>query len=94
MGNLTGILHGRPGAGVIADRVGPSTLQRAAALILAVVVIPSVMVLSSALQDAPIRLGAASPRTVVAPDLIRVDDPEATEVARAAAAEAVAPVLV
>ncbi|MBW3575155.1 MAG: GDP-L-fucose synthase [Actinobacteria bacterium] len=44
--------------------------------------------------DQPVRLGEPSPRTIVAPDLIRVADPEATARARRQAAAEVAPVVV
>lgn len=61
---------------------GPAWLGRAVALLLAVVGVPLVLSVSAIVMDAPIRLGEPSPRTVVAPDLIRVEDEEATERAR------------
>jgi len=59
-----------------------------------VVAIPAVMSVTALLQEAPLREGEPAPRTVIAPDLIRVDDPAATELARRLAADAVEPVLV
>jgi len=67
---------------------------RLLALLLALIGVPLVLGISSLLQDQPIRAGAPSPRTVIAPELIRVADPEATERERRAAAAAVDPVLV
>jgi cyclic-di-AMP phosphodiesterase PgpH len=57
----------------------PSWLLRGVAMVLAVLGVPLVLSASAFLQDTPIRLGEPSPRTVVAPDLIRVLDEEATE---------------
>lgn len=73
---------------------GSRRTQRLAALVLAVIAVPAVLSADGALRDAPIVVGEPSPRTVVAPDLIRVGDPEATAVARDDAAVAVAPVLI
>jgi len=56
--------------------------------------IPAVLAVASFLQDTPVRAGEPAPRTVIAPDLIRVSDPDATERARREAAAAVEPVLV
>jgi cyclic-di-AMP phosphodiesterase PgpH len=70
----------------------PRWLQRAFALVIVVLGVPLVLSTSAFLQDAPIRVGEASPRTVVAPDLIRVLDQEATERAQRDAANAVQPV--
>ncbi|HVL99106.1 MAG TPA: HDIG domain-containing protein [Egibacteraceae bacterium] len=53
---------------------------------------PALLGVSEFLQDTPIRVGEPSPRTVVAPDTIRVADPDATARAKREAAEAVAPV--
>lgn len=53
--------------------------QRVLALVLALVAIPAILSISAFWQETPIRLGEAAPRTVLAPDLIRVDDPETTE---------------
>jgi cyclic-di-AMP phosphodiesterase PgpH len=64
-------------------------------LIAAVIIIglPTVLSVPAFLADAPIRVGEDSPRTVFAPSLIRVDDPEATERARQDAAEDVDPIV-
>lgn len=67
---------------------------RLLALVMALVGVPLVLGISSLLQDQPIRAGEPSPRTVIAPELIRVADPEATERERRAAAASVEPVLV
>ncbi|MBA2318689.1 MAG: HDIG domain-containing protein [Euzebyales bacterium] len=72
----------------------PRWLPRSLAAALVLLGVPLVLSVSAFLQDAPIRPGEPSPRTVIAPDLIRVDDPEATERARREAAAAVTPVLV
>lgn len=68
--------------------------NRVLALLLALAVIPAVLSVSAFVQEAPIRAGRPSPRTVVAPELIRVRDLDATERARREAAEAVAPIVV
>ncbi|HVM13672.1 MAG TPA: HDIG domain-containing protein [Egibacteraceae bacterium] len=73
---------------------GPPWLPRLLALALMVVGVPALLGVSEFLQDTPIRVGEPSPRTVVAPDTIRVPDPEATERARREASEAVQPVFV
>ncbi len=78
----------------MAPLTGRDWVQRVAALVLVVLVVPAVMSVSAFLQDTPIREGEPSPRTVIAPDLIRISDPEATEREQRAAAEAVEPVLV
>jgi hypothetical protein len=69
-------------------------MQRLSALLVAVVGIPAILSIDSGLRDALIVPGRPAPRTVVAPELIRVVDGEATAVARAEAAAAVEPVLV
>ena len=69
-------------------------LRRIGALVLCLLGVPLILTLGSLLQESPIRVGAPSPRTVIAPDQISIDDPEGTQAARAAAAEAVQPVLV
>lgn len=81
--------HARAGV-----QAGRRQLLRGTALALMLVVTPLALAAGSLLQDAPIRAGALAPRTVVAPDLVRVDDPDATELARSEAAQAVAPVVV
>lgn len=63
------------------------------ALILAVG-IPIVLSLSAFVDETPIRAGEPSPRTVIAPAMIRVEDEIATERARREAREKVSPVLV
>ncbi|MBW3578050.1 MAG: HDIG domain-containing protein [Actinobacteria bacterium] len=69
---------------------------RAYRLLIAAVVligIPAALSLPAFLDESPIRAGEASPRTVVAPNLIRIVDEEATERARRQAAEAVEPIM-
>jgi putative nucleotidyltransferase with HDIG domain len=56
--------------------------------------IPAILSISAFWQEAPVRVGEPSPRTVLAPDPIRVDDPETTERERRNAAESVDPILV
>lgn len=73
---------------------GRRQLLRGAALVLVLAVMPLALAAGSLLQDAPVRAGSPAPRTVVAPDLVRVGDPDATVRARAEAADAVEPVLV
>ena len=73
---------------------GPQWLQRAAALLLVLLVVPGIMSIAAFLEDTPIREGEPSPRTVIAPEAIRIADEDATERERRAAAEAVPPVLV
>ena len=68
--------------------------NRVLALLLALAVVPAVLSVSAFVQEAPIRAGRPSPRTVVAPELIRVRDVDATERARRQAADAVAPIVV
>ena len=55
--------------------------------------IPVILSISAFWQETPIREGQRAPRTVLAPDPIRVDDPETTARERRNAAESVAPVL-
>lgn len=69
-------------------------LPRVLALVLLFVGMPAVLGISEFLKDTPIRPGETSPRTVIAPDTIRVGDPEATARAQREAAEAVQPVFV
>jgi putative nucleotidyltransferase with HDIG domain len=73
---------------------GPPWLPRCLALLLALVGVPLVLSSSAFLQDTPIRLGEPAPRTVVAPDLIRQQDPVATERARRDAMASVTPIMV
>ena len=78
----------------MARRLSPTLVRRALAVFLAVVAVPAALSITAFLVDQPVRLGEPSPRTIVAPDLIRVPDPEATDRARRQAADEVAPVLV
>jgi cyclic-di-AMP phosphodiesterase PgpH len=72
----------------------PSWLLRGLAAVLALVAVPGILSISAFLQDAPIRLGEPSPRTVVAPDSIQVPDQEATERAQREAMANVAPIVI
>lgn len=73
--------------------LGPVRIQRVAALVCALLVVPMVFGLAALWKDAPIRAGEPSPRTVIAPTLTKVADPAQTERARRQAAAAVPPVL-
>jgi cyclic-di-AMP phosphodiesterase PgpH len=73
---------------------GTRTMHRVLALLLALIGVPAALSISVFLMEAPIRVGERSPRTIVAPDLIRVVDPVATDRARRDAVAAVEPVLV
>ncbi|MGH3664933.1 MAG: hypothetical protein ACRDU8_02375, partial [Egibacteraceae bacterium] len=75
-------------------RRGPVWVQRAVPLVVVLLVVPAALSISVVLTDQPIRPGQRSPRTVVAPDLIRVPDPDATSRAQREAADAVEPILV
>ncbi|WP_370328228.1 HD family phosphohydrolase [Euzebya sp.] len=66
---------------------------RIGALVLAVLGLPAVLGLSAFFTDAPIVVGEPSPRTVIAPEEIRVLDEEETELARRQASDAVEPVV-
>ncbi len=66
---------------------------RYAALALCVLGLPAVLGLSAFFTDAPITVGEPSPRTVIAPEEIRVVDQEATDLARRQAFDAVEPVI-
>jgi len=78
----------------VARRVGPTFVRRLAALLLAFLGVPAALSVTAFVVDQPVRIGEPSPRTIVAPDLIRVPDPEATDRARRRATNEVAPVLV
>ena len=67
--------------------------SRIAALVLAILGLPSIMGLAAIFTDAPITVGEESPRTVIAPEEIRVVDEDETELARRRARESVEPVL-
>jgi putative nucleotidyltransferase with HDIG domain len=69
-------------------------VRRALALVVALLAVPAALSITVFIMDKPVRVGEPSPRTIVAPDLIRVPDPEATARARRGAAEEVEPVLV
>jgi hypothetical protein len=73
----------------VAPLAGSAWGQRALALALAVIGIPAILSASAFWQETPIGEDQPSPRTVYAPDLIRVADPEATERERRNAAEAI-----
>jgi cyclic-di-AMP phosphodiesterase PgpH len=73
----------------VAPLAGSAWGQRALALALAIIGIPAILSASAFWQETPIRQDEPSPRTVYAPDLVRVDDPEATERERRNAAEAI-----
>lgn len=68
-------------------------LTRILAVLLVVVGVPAAVTASTLVQEEPIREGEPAPRTVVAPEPIRVEDPDATRRARNQAAEAMDPVL-
>lgn len=68
-------------------------LTRILAVLLVVVGVPAVMSVSTLVQKEPVREGEPAPRTVVAPEPITVEDPDATRRARNQAASAVDPVL-
>ncbi|MDP8970798.1 MAG: hypothetical protein M3N52_09975, partial [Actinomycetota bacterium] len=70
----------------MATWIDPSWLRRALALILALIGIPAALSIGAFVEEQPIRVGERSPRTVIAPNLIRVVDQEATEQARRRAA--------
>ena len=69
-------------------------VQRVAAILLAVLVVPMLVALGTLDADQPIAVGQEAPRTVVADDTIRVVDEQATQEARDRAAQEVQPVLV
>ncbi|MPZ88659.1 MAG: HDIG domain-containing protein [Nitriliruptorales bacterium] len=69
-------------------------LQRLSAGFLVLAVIPAILTSDGAIRDRPVVVGSPSPRTIVAPDLIRVVDPMATDAAQREAAETVEPELV
>ncbi|HSK92091.1 MAG TPA: HDIG domain-containing protein [Euzebyales bacterium] len=73
----------------MAPLAGSAWGQRALALALAIIAVPAILSASAFWQEAPIREGEPSPRTVYAPDLIRVADPEATDRERRNAQEAI-----
>jgi putative nucleotidyltransferase with HDIG domain len=66
--------------------------QRALTLVIAIGLVPAVLSIRGFLEDVPITAGEPAPRTVIAPDLIRVTDEEGTERSRREAAQSVTPV--
>lgn len=77
----------------MSDTNRPAWPSRIAALLLAVLGLPLLLGLSAFFTDAPITAGEPSPRTVIAPEEIRVQDDEQTQLARRQAADAVEPVI-
>jgi cyclic-di-AMP phosphodiesterase PgpH len=69
-------------------------VQRLAAAALVVVVVPLLVALGSFAEEEQIRVGDPSPRTILAPQQLVVDDPDATDTARRTAAESVNAVVV
>ena len=76
------------------SRIGPTFIRRVLAVVFALVAVPGALSITAFLVDQPVRVGERAPRTIVAPDLIRVPDSDATARARREAADEVAPVLV
>lgn len=72
---------------------GPGWAQRLLAVLIALVLVPTVLSTPGFLEDAPIVVGEPAPRTVIAPDLIRVTDEEGTELSRRQARQNVPPVV-
>ncbi len=79
---------------MVLNRAPRVLLQRIAAVVLLLVVIPVMVALSSVSEAAPVRSGEPSPRTVVASEVINLVDVEATELAKRTASESVGPVRV
>ncbi len=69
-------------------------LQRAVAVLIAVVGVPGLVSVGAIAEDAPIRQGQVAPRTVLSDEPIRIVDEEATDEARRTARESVDPKLV
>ena len=67
--------------------------NRVLALLLSLFVVPAALSIAAFVQEAPVRVGRPSPRTVVAPEAIRVRDEDATQRARREAAARVQPIL-
>ncbi|MBA3622730.1 MAG: HDIG domain-containing protein, partial [Euzebyales bacterium] len=72
----------------------PGWARRLLPLVLALAGVTAALSISVFLTDQPIYVGEPAPRTVVAPDLIRLPDSEATVLARREAADLIEPVLV
>jgi cyclic-di-AMP phosphodiesterase PgpH len=77
----------------VAGDAGPRWAPRIAALLVAVIGLPAVLGLGALFTDAPVVVGEPSPRTVIAPEDVRVVDADATDIARRQAAEGVEPVI-
>jgi putative nucleotidyltransferase with HDIG domain len=69
-------------------------LQRILAAALVLGPVPLVVAIGSVAEEQPIVAGQPAPRTVLAEDEVRIEDPEATATARETAAESVEPVTV
>jgi cyclic-di-AMP phosphodiesterase PgpH len=67
----------------------PLLLQRLLAAALVVVLVPLLVGVGSVADEQPLAEGEPSPRTVIADEQVRVEDREATDTARAQAAESV-----
>jgi cyclic-di-AMP phosphodiesterase PgpH len=67
-------------------------LQRLLAAALVAVLVPLLVGVGSVADEQPLVEGEPSPRTVIADEQVRVEDQEATDAARAQAAESVAPI--
>jgi len=72
----------------------PGRARRLLPLVLALAGVTAALSISVFLTDQPIHVGEPAPRTVVAPDLIRIQDREATDRARREAGDLIEPVLV
>jgi len=72
----------------------PGWARRILPLVLALAGVTAALSISVFLTDQPIYVGEPAPRTVVAPDLIRLPDSEATDRARREAADLIEPVVV
>ena len=73
----------------MARRIGPTLIRRVLAVFIALAAIPAALSITVLVMDQPVRVGEPAPRTIIAPDLIRVPDPDATARARRQAASAV-----
>ncbi|MEX1178571.1 MAG: HDIG domain-containing metalloprotein [Nitriliruptor sp.] len=70
----------------------PLLVQRLLAAACVAVLVPLLVSIGSVADEQPLTEGEPSPRTVIADEQVRVEDREATEAARAQAAESVAPI--
>jgi cyclic-di-AMP phosphodiesterase PgpH len=78
----------------MARALRPVQIRRFLALFIALVGVPLALSITVFGGDTPVRVGEPSPRTIVAPDLIRVPDPDATDRARRQAADEVSAIVV